>query len=336
MKHVDVVSANSFSSASNSKLKERIRGIKDGHLVTRSDSVGEQAESHNMAQLHLRHEQVEREQGERIKELKVHLASVIDRTTRIRTAYDKEKRQLMAQVERLNARLRQNEESWQAKLTRADQTHAQALNARDRDICLLRQQFDDALRATDLCKAEMNTERIQLEEHFRRDLKSKEEQHAACLRHAHEQEEHASAALHAERQVHMKTKQELETEKMKHETLNAQLRAVTQNLRELQNLHNVAQTEIGQWKHIVKEQKNKHQHVLVDAAAAAEKRLKELGRSRMEEMEQIHSKLKDVLQRKNDTIQRLQQSLDEANGRISLYEEDIHFEKIKVLEQMKW
>ena len=51
-----------------------------------------------MADLQLRHEQVESAQAQRIEELKSHLASVIGRTTRIRTAYDKEKRQLVAQV----------------------------------------------------------------------------------------------------------------------------------------------------------------------------------------------------------------------------------------------
>lgn len=56
-----------------------------------------------MAQLRLEHERVERAHRERIEELKSHLAGVIDRTTRIRTAYDKEKRQLLNQVRKRNA-----------------------------------------------------------------------------------------------------------------------------------------------------------------------------------------------------------------------------------------
>ena len=67
-------------------------------MCNASKSIAEQFESSTVAQLRLQHEQVERAHRERIEELKAHLASVIDRTTRIRTAYDKEKRQLLSQV----------------------------------------------------------------------------------------------------------------------------------------------------------------------------------------------------------------------------------------------
>jgi hypothetical protein len=46
----------------------------------------------------LRHQCIQNEQLCQISELKSHLASVIDRTTRIRNAYEKEKKQLQSQA----------------------------------------------------------------------------------------------------------------------------------------------------------------------------------------------------------------------------------------------
>lgn len=51
-----------------------------------------------LLQAQLEHEQVEQAQRDKIESLKAHLASVVDRTTRIRSAYEKEKRQLTSQA----------------------------------------------------------------------------------------------------------------------------------------------------------------------------------------------------------------------------------------------
>lgn len=52
----------------------------------------------NLLQAQLEHEQVQRAQEEKIASLKEHLATVVERTTKIRGAYEKEKKQLCAQV----------------------------------------------------------------------------------------------------------------------------------------------------------------------------------------------------------------------------------------------
>ena len=51
-----------------------------------------------LLQTQLEHEQAEQAQREKIESLKAHLSSVIERTTRIRNAYEKEKKQLTTQV----------------------------------------------------------------------------------------------------------------------------------------------------------------------------------------------------------------------------------------------
>lgn len=71
-------------------------------------------------------------------------------------------------------------------------------------------------------------------------------------------------------------------------------------------------------------------------ALSAEERLERCKRSHTEEMDHIHGRLKGVLQRKNDTIQRLQSSLDAAEARVIAYEDEARREKIRVLESMQW
>jgi hypothetical protein len=75
---------------------------------------------------------------------------------------------------------------------------------------------------------------------------------------------------------------------------------------------------------------------LQKSARAADERLEKYKRSHAEEMDHIHVKLKDVLQRKNDTVTRLQSSLESAEARIVAYEEQMRREKLRLLEQMQW
>jgi regulator of replication initiation timing len=56
------------------------------------------AESLTLLQAQLEHEQRFCSQQEQIKSLKDHLATVVERTTKIRSAYEKEKKQLSGQV----------------------------------------------------------------------------------------------------------------------------------------------------------------------------------------------------------------------------------------------
>jgi hypothetical protein len=55
-------------------------------------------ESLERMQERAQHEQIQREQSEKIESLRKHLAAVVDRTTRIRNAYEREKKHLTGQV----------------------------------------------------------------------------------------------------------------------------------------------------------------------------------------------------------------------------------------------
>lgn len=332
----DDVSSSSFTPVTSSKLKGRIKAIKDGQLCNGASSVSGQLESYTVAQLRLEHERVERAHRERIEELKSHLAGVIDRTTRIRTAYDKEKRQLLNQLEKLACEHRQAEASWEARLSRASESHAQALSARDRDIRILRQQYDEAMQLAEHCKADLCAQRLQVEDRFRCDLKRKEQDHAAALRHAQSQRAEISAELELARQQSQENGKKVEAGEKHVEALSVQLKTLTQELKESRHLEQAAQNEVKVCAERLNREQQKHRQDMDDASAAADAQMLELQESRSREMDEIDGKLKDVLQRKNATIQRLQKSLDEANTRIAVYEEEMHREKIRVLEQMKW
>jgi ElaB/YqjD/DUF883 family membrane-anchored ribosome-binding protein len=71
-------------------------------------------------------------------------------------------------------------------------------------------------------------------------------------------------------------------------------------------------------------------------AQSAEEKLHKYRRSHTEEMDHIHDRLKGVLQRKNETVQRLQASLDAAEARIRAYQDEARQEKMRVLESMHW
>jgi hypothetical protein len=63
-----------------------------------SQAVEIAADREEWAKERLQFRTIQTEQQYQIAELKSHLASVIDRTTRIRNAYEKEKRQLQSQA----------------------------------------------------------------------------------------------------------------------------------------------------------------------------------------------------------------------------------------------
>ena len=75
---------------------------------------------------------------------------------------------------------------------------------------------------------------------------------------------------------------------------------------------------------------------LRQVARSAEERLEKYKRSHTEEMDHIHGRLKGVLQRKNETVHRLQASLDAAEARIIAYEDEARREKMRVLDSMNW
>lgn len=127
-----------------------------------------------------------------------------------------------------------------------------------------------------------------------------------------------------------------------------------------ENLKDAVQSEVKKLKQVIANQKIKYEKVLGDAAGVAAAQFAEVKDCRRIEMETIYAKLKDVLQRKNCTIGRyifnllagnimillgfhhdnqrcrLQMSLDEAHGHMSVYEQGISLEKMKVLEQIRW
>lgn len=70
---------------------QEAQGEAAGKAQKRSESLA-------LLQAQLEHEQIEQAQREKIESLKAHLQSVIDRTTRIRTAYEKEKKHMATQV----------------------------------------------------------------------------------------------------------------------------------------------------------------------------------------------------------------------------------------------
>lgn len=74
----------------NDRVQEA-QGRQSGQSQRKCDSL-------KLLQAQLEHEQIQQAQREKIESLKSHLSSVIDRTTRIRSAYEKEKKQLSNQV----------------------------------------------------------------------------------------------------------------------------------------------------------------------------------------------------------------------------------------------
>lgn len=64
------------------------------------------------------------------------------------------------------------------------------------------------------------------------------------------------------------------------------------------------QNQIEGWKQRVREQQHEHKQAVDALAAAAEMQMKELKLDRSREMDEVHAKIQDVLQRKNTTIQR--------------------------------
>jgi hypothetical protein len=60
------------------------------------------ADNLTLLQAQLEHEQKCRNQQEQIASLKDHLAAVVERTTKIRNAYEKEKKQLNSQVRQMS------------------------------------------------------------------------------------------------------------------------------------------------------------------------------------------------------------------------------------------
>jgi hypothetical protein len=55
-----------------------------------------------------------------------------------------------------------------------------------------------------------------------------------------------------------------------------------------------------------------------------------------EELGRIHLKLQTVLGKKNNTIEQLRTSLEEANKRLAAHEQDMRRHKLELFEQMKW
>lgn len=71
-------------------------------------------------------------------------------------------------------------------------------------------------------------------------------------------------------------------------------------------------------------------------AHSCEERLEKYKHSHQQDMNVIHNKVKDVVNRKESTIQRLQDSLEAAEDRIVAYENEARCEKLRVLESMHW
>lgn len=155
----------------------------------------------------------------------------------------------------------------------------------------------------------------------------------AVLRDAQSQQEQTSADLDQARQESNLVGKKLETEKRHSEALSMQLKTLHEDLQDSKNLERVAQvqhrtcdltgdlgcsilprgrkqvnvfvqTQIQEWKECLSQEQHKHRQDLDAAAAVAEAQIDEIQKGRSREMDDIHAKLKDVLQRKNTTIQR--------------------------------
>lgn len=68
----------------------------------------------------------------------------------------------------------------------------------------------------------------------------------------------------------------------------------------------------------------------------ADNQLAEYKERKVLEMEQIHSKLQDVLDKKNATISQMRVSLETAHARLAANEQDMRKHKLELFEQMKW
>ena len=75
---------------------------------------------------------------------------------------------------------------------------------------------------------------------------------------------------------------------------------------------------------------------LQHAENTAEKRLREYQERKVVEMGQIHGKLQDVLDKKNDTIGQLREALGAAKAQLAAHEQDMRKHKLELFEQMKW
>lgn len=172
--------------------------------------------------------------------------------------------------------------------------------------------------------------RLQVEDRFRCDLKRKEQDHAAALRHAQSQRAEISAELELARQQSQENGKKVEAGEKHVEALSVQLKTLTQELKESRHLEQAAQVqtcacydtnlgsthgqtveafvflqnEVKVCVERLNREQQKHRQDMDDASAAADAQMLELQESRSREMDEIDGKLKDVLQRKNATIQR--------------------------------
>lgn len=173
--------------------------------------------------------------------------------------------------------------------------------------------------------------RIQQEERFRCELKRKEQAHGAVLRNARLQQEQTSADLDQARQEIDNAGKSLAAEKRNSEALALQLKTLHQDFNDSKNLERAAQvqsyicnqnwdlgclvlsvtwlpslvqTQVQEWKERLIEEQRKHKQDLDAAAAVAEAQIDAIRQGRSQEIDDIHGKLKDVLHRKNTTVQR--------------------------------
>jgi hypothetical protein len=98
----------------------------------------------------------------------------------------------------------------------------------------------------------------------------------------------------------------------------------------------VAQDELCQSRREREQERHVAAARLQAALADADARMQGYQGRKVAEMEQIHSKLQGVLDKKNATILQLRESLEAAHARLAAHEAEMRKQKLELFEQMKW
>ena len=107
-------------------------------------------------------------------------------------------------------------------------------------------------------------------------------------------------------------------------------------LHQLELLFGAVQEEMAEIQQERELDQQEHRARMQRAAQAADTRLAEYQDRKVTELEQIHAKLQDVLDKKNATIAQLRESLEAAHARLEAHEQEMRKQKLELFEQMKW
>lgn len=104
----------------------------------------------------------------------------------------------------------------------------------------------------------------------------------------------------------------------------------------LHHIHGLLQGELAESHRDRQADRQHSKQQLQQAAQDADEQLARYQERKVAEMEQIHTKLQTVLDKKNATISQLRESLGCANATLAQHEQDMRKHKLELFESMKW